>query len=287
MKIRAPAKINLTLRVVGKRADGYHLLDTIMVPVSLYDEVQIRKIRGGTLHGDAPMINVTCDHPLVPDGEKNLAYHAAALLLKKARRRDRIEISIHKNIPVGAGLGGGSTDAGAVLVGLNRLLKLGYSAGQLEKIGVAIGADVPFFIQARPVRARGIGERLSRLHGVPRWWLILLYPGFTVSTEWVYRNLSAKLTKHRVNTSITAPLGDLKKVGKLLINDLETVALKRYCRIKILKRRLMCTGAVAALMSGSGSAVFGIFASKREAKIAFCQLRQEEGAQAFLAHVLS
>jgi 4-diphosphocytidyl-2-C-methyl-D-erythritol kinase len=287
VKIRAPAKINLTLRVVGQRADGYHLLDTIMLPVSLYDEVQIRKILGETPDGDGDWIRVICDDPLVPDGGKNLAYRAAALLLKKARRRDRIEIRIHKNIPVGAGLGGGSTDAAAVLVGLNRLLKLGYSARQLEKISVAIGADVPFFIQARPARARGIGDRLSRLHGVPRWWLIILYPRFAVSTPWVYRNLSPKLTKPIVNTSIAAPLRNLEKLGKLLINDLETVTFKRYPRIKVLKSRLKCTGAVAALMSGSGSAVFGIFGSRREAEIAFRQLRQEEGARAFLTRVLS
>jgi len=287
VKIRAPAKINLTLRVVGKRADGYHLLDTIMLPVSLYDEVEIRKIHGGLPQGDAPTISVTCDDPMVPNGEKNLAYRAAALLLKKARRCDRVEIRIHKNIPVGAGLGGGSTDAAAVLVGLNRLLKLGYSAGQLEKIAVAIGADVPFFIQARPARVRGIGERLSRLGAVPRRWLVILYPGFAVSTAGVYRNLLLKLTKHSVDTSIAAPLRDLKKTGKLLINDLETVTLKRYSRIKVLKDKLLCTGAVAALMSGSGSAVFGIFASEREAKFAFCRLRQEEGARAFLARVLS
>jgi 4-diphosphocytidyl-2-C-methyl-D-erythritol kinase len=167
------------------------------------------------------------------------------------------------------------------------LLKLGYSARHLEKIGVAIGADVPFFIQARPARARGIGERLSRLCAVPRRWLVIVYPGFAVSTAWVYRNLLLKLTKHSVNTSIAAPLRDLEKVGKLLVNDLETVTLKRYSRIKVLKSRLICMGAVAASMSGSGSAVFGIFASKREAEFAFRRLRQEEGAQAFLARVLS
>jgi len=258
-----------------------------MLPVSLYDEVEIRKIHGGLPQGDAPTISVTCDDPMVPNGEKNLAYRAATLLLKKANRRDRIEIRIDKNIPVGAGLGGGSTDAAAVLVGLNRLLKLGYSARQLEKIGVAIGADVPFFIQARPARARGIGERLSRLGAVPRRWMVILYPGFAVSTAWVYRNLVLKLTKHSVNTSIAAPLRDLKKIGKLLINDLETVTLRRYSRIRVLKDRLLCTGAVGVLMSGSGSAVFGIFASKREAKFAFRRLLQEEGARAFLARVLS
>ena len=126
-----------------------------MLPVSLYDEVEIRKIKGETPRGEVPAISVICDDPMVPNGEKNLAYRAATLLLKKANRRDRIEIRIDKNIPVGAGLGGGRTDAAAVLVGLNRLLKLGYSARQLEKIGVAIGADVPFFYSsAAGARAR-------------------------------------------------------------------------------------------------------------------------------------
>ena len=286
MKIRAPAKINLTLRVVGRRADGYHLLDTIMLPISLYDEVQIRRMRSLAQREDQS-IRVICDDPLVPDGEKNLAYRAAALLLKKANKRDQVEIRIHKNIPVGAGLGGGSTDAAAVLVGLNRLLKLGYSARQLEIIAVTIGADVPFFIQARPARARGIGERLNRLDGVPRWWLVILYPELAVSTAWVYRKTSAKLTKLSLNTSIAALLRNIEKGDKLLINDLETVTLRRYPRIEALKTRLIRAGAVAALMSGSGSAVFGIFGSRREAAIAFRRLRQEEGARAFLARVLS
>ncbi len=286
MKIRAPAKINLTLRIVGRRADGYHLLDTIMLPISLYDVVQIRKIRSLPEREDRS-IRVICDDPRVPDGEKNLAYHAAALLLKKAKRRDCVEIRIHKKIPVGAGLGGGSTDAAAVLVGLNRLFKLGYSARQLETIAVTLGADVPFFIQARPARARGIGERLSQIDGVPHWWVIILYPEFAVSTAWVYRKMSAKLTKLSANTSIAALLRNIEKDDKLLINDLETVTLRRYPRIKALKSRLIRTGAAAALMSGSGSAVFGIFGSRQEAAIAFRRLRQEEGARAFLARVLS
>lgn len=289
MKIRAPAKINLTLRVIGKRADGYHLLDTIMLPVSLFDELDIRKARraGTKKRGDVPLIKITCDHPSVPGDETNLAHRAAALLLKKARSQQPIEIHIRKRIPIGAGLGGGSTDAAATLVGLNRLLRLRFSARQLERIGLEIGADVPFFIRGRPARARGIGERLRRIRQVPRLWLVILYPGLAVSTAWVYQNLRIKLTKPSVNTSIANSLKSFVKLGGLLINDLEAVTIKRYPEIRLLKHRLARAGAAAVLMSGSGSSVFGIFGSKRKAQDAFRRLRNEEGAQTFLVRVLS
>jgi 4-diphosphocytidyl-2-C-methyl-D-erythritol kinase len=282
VKIRAPAKINLTLRVVGKRADGYHLLDTIMLPVSLYDELEIRKVRG-----NAAPIQVTCDHPSVPTDETNLVYRAAELLLAKARRREPITIHIRKRIPIGAGLGGGSTDAAATLVGLNRLFKLHYTARQLERIGLKIGADVPFFIRGRPARARGIGERLCTMRHVPRFWLLILYPCIPVSTAWVYRNLRLKLTKPSVNTSIASSLKSFEKLGGLLINDLEAVTIKHYPRIGKMKAKLARAGAAAALMSGSGSSVFGIFRSKKMAQDVLRRWRDEEGAQTFLVRVLS
>jgi 4-diphosphocytidyl-2-C-methyl-D-erythritol kinase len=289
VKIRAPAKINLTLRVVGKRADGYHLLDTIMLPVSLFDELDIRRARRPETkrRRAVPLINVTCDHPSVPRDETNLAYRAAALLLQRARSSQPIEIHIRKRIPIGAGLGGGSTDAAATLVGLNRLLRLRFSTKQLERIGLEIGADVPFFIRGKPARARGIGERLCRIRRIPRFWLVILYPGLAVSTAWVYRKLRLKLTKPSVNTSIAPSLKSFAKLGGLLINDLEAVTIKRYPEIGLLKHRLRRAGAAAVLMSGSGSSVFGIFDSKRKAQDASRRLRNEEGAQTFLVRVLS
>jgi len=289
VKIRAPAKINLTLRVVGKRADGYHLLDSIILPVSLFDELDIHKVRraGTKKRGDVPLIKITCDHPSVPCDERNLAHSAAALLLKRTRSQQPIEIHIRKRIPIGAGLGGGSTDAAATLVGLNRLLRLGLSAKELERIGLEIGSDVPFFIRGRPARARGIGERLRRIRQVPRLWLVILYPGLAVSTAWVYQNLRLKLTKPSVNTSIATSLKSFAKLDGLLINDLEAVTIKRYPQVGVMKNRLARAGAVAVLMSGSGSSVFGIFGSKRKAQDAFRRLRNEEGAQTFLVRVLS
>jgi 4-diphosphocytidyl-2-C-methyl-D-erythritol kinase len=288
VKIRAPAKINLRLRVIGKRADGYHLIDTIMLPVSLFDDIEIiagKKIGKKTALKDR--LTVSCDNPLVPRGKKNLAYRAALHLLGREKIDRHIHISIHKRIPVGAGLGGGSTDAAATLVGLNRLLRLGYTSKRIEEMALTLGADVPFFVKAVPARARGIGERLSAFREVPRLWLIILYPNFSVSTAWAYRNLSSKLTKAIANTSMNSWPGSPANLSKLLINDLETVTMGRYPRIGILKEELARQGAVGTLMSGSGSSVFGIFSSRRNAQCAWRRLRKEKGVQAFLVHVLS
>ena len=289
MKIRAPAKVNLSLRVVGRRADGYHLLDTIMVPVSLYDDVVIRKLRGvgADRKKPAPIIKVYCDHPLAPGGEQNLAHRAAQLILAKAKSNQSIEIRIHKRIPVGAGLGGGSTDAAATLVGINRLLKLGFSLRQLERLGLKLGADVPFFIRGRPARARGIGERLQPLDGIAQHWLVIIYPGFPLATAWVYRNLPVKLTKPIVNTSIASSLTGSSNLPEMLVNDLENVPLGRYRKIGLLKHKLLRAGARGSLMSGSGSSVFGLFDSRRKAQQAFRRLRQEKEFQAYLVHVLN
>ena len=289
MKIRAPAKINLNLRVVGKRRDGYHLIDTIMLPVSLYDELEIRKIRSPVDNKKTKdgMIEVSCDHPLVPGGEKNIVYRAARLIMQQTDKQQQVQIHIRKRIPVGAGLGGGSADAAATLIGLNRLLKLRFSAARLEKLALSLGADVPFFIRARPARARGIGERLYPLHGIPSFWLVIVYPGFPVSTAWAFKKLPPTLTKPPVNTSIPTSLKRFDRLAKLLVNDLESVTLKRYPKIQLLKDRLLHQGAAGSLMSGSGSSVFGIFSSRREALKALRRLGQEEGCQAFLVHVLS
>jgi 4-diphosphocytidyl-2-C-methyl-D-erythritol kinase len=287
VKIRAPAKINLRLRVVGKRADGYHLVDTIMLPVSLYDDIVIHKRRsiGKKIH-PRDRLTVTCDHPAVPQGRKNLAYKAAALLLGQ-KAIEPVEIRIHKRIPVGAGLGGGSTDAAATLIGLNRLFRLGYTTKKLQQMAASLGADVPFFIKGVPARARGVGERLTTLRGVPRLWCVIVYPNFAVSTAWAYRHHQPKLTKASVNTSINFSLGSFANLPKLLVNDLETVVMGRYPRIEFLKSELARLGAAGALMSGSGSSVFGVFETKQRAGRAFRRLRKEREVRVFLVRVLN
>ena len=289
MKIRAPAKINLNLRVLGKRADGYHELDTIMVPVSLYDEIEVLRIRRTLSRRSefSELIQIRCNNPQVPVGQENIVYRAAELILRRANIRSPIVIRIQKKIPLGAGLGGGSTDAAAVLVLLNRMWKLRLSVRQLERLALQLGADVPFFIRAKPAHARGIGEKLQLLPRLRRRWLVLVYPGFPVATAWAYGNLRLKLTKLRVNNRLATPLENLDKLDKLLINDLEQVTMRRYPEIARAKSMLSRVGAAGVLMSGSGSSVFGVFKSKRLAKEAINQMRHEEGVQAFLVHVLN
>lgn len=288
MKIRAPAKINIRLRVVGKRKDGYHLLDTIMVPVSLYDEIDIRRLKAfDTERRDkGRRIEVICDHPSVPSGEKNLAYQAARAFLQMQGLDTQLRIRIRKRIPVGAGLGGGSSDAAAILMGLNRLLKPGLSTRRLKKLATRIGADVPFFLARGSARARGIGERLTVIRQFPRFWVVILYPGFEVSTAWVFGHYRPTLTKASVNTSITSSLRSCKKIAAMMVNDLETVTMRRYPVIRLLKEELARHGAAGVLMSGSGSSVFALFESKRKAQRAFRRLQKKEGPKAFLARIL-
>jgi 4-diphosphocytidyl-2-C-methyl-D-erythritol kinase len=288
VKIRAPAKINVRLRVVGKRKDGYHLLDTIIVPVSLYDDVEIRRLKAldEKGHRQGSRIEVTCDHPSVPSGDKNLVYRAARAFVQTQGLEARLRIGIRKRIPVGAGLGGGSSDAAATLLGLNQLFKLGLSNRSLQKLAIGVGADVPFFLARSPARVRGIGERLTVLQRFPRLWLIILYPGFEVSTKWVYANYRPTLTMRGLNTSIISSLRSCKKIAAMMVNDLEAVTMRRYPVIGLLKEELARHGAVGVLMSGSGSSVFGLFDNKRKAQRAFRRLRKKGGPQAFLARIL-
>jgi 4-diphosphocytidyl-2-C-methyl-D-erythritol kinase len=284
VKIRAPAKLNVRLRVVGKRRDGYHLLDTIMVPVSLYDELTIRKQASSRRQIVDNQIELTCDHPGVPAGEQNLVHRAAALFLENYQLAASLTIDIRKRIPVAAGLGGGSSDAAATLVGLNRLFRLKRTDNELRELAVQLGADVPFFISPSPARARGIGERLKPLDRFPRLWSVIVYPGFGVSTAWAFQHYRA-LTKSRSNTSMCSSLESPRAIAKLMTNDLEPVVLRRYPIIGKLKAELARDQAIGVLMSGSGSSVFGLFTTKRNAEDAFRRLRGK-GAQAFLARIL-
>ncbi len=285
MKIRAPAKINVGLRVVGKRFDGYHLLDTIMVPVSLYDEIYITK-SAGEARSCSSNLTVTCDNPAVPSDEGNIVFRAAKLIIEEKSIRELVAIHIKKRIPIGAGLGGGSSDAAATLIGMNSLFGLNYSTRRLKQRAYRLGADVPFFIDRRPARARGIGERLTPVKSLPWKWAVIVYPGFPVATSWVYQNLAAKLTKAMANTSILSPHRKSSGQQGLLVNDLENVTVARYPRIKFLKKKLIAAGAAGALMSGSGSAVFGLFDSRGNAARALSRLQKEDGVDTFLVRLL-
>ncbi|GFO67066.1 4-diphosphocytidyl-2-C-methyl-D-erythritol kinase [Geomonas limicola] len=268
LQLKAPAKVNYRLDVLGKRPDGYHDLRMLMQRVDLNDDVQI-------VLSDTPGVRVTCDGGGVPDGPANIAWRAADALVKLSGRDVGIDIAITKHIPVGAGLGGGSSDAATVLMGVNDLLGLGLSDEKLMEIGVRLGADVPFFIFKRPALAEGIGNLLTALERVPEVWVVLVNPGIHVSTGWVYQNL--RLTNKSEPVKVSSSYGSLDEICGVLSNDLEPVTIGRYPKVGELKELLSAAGARGVLMSGSGSTVFGLFADERTAKQAAAELAEEYG----------
>jgi len=284
VKVFAPAKVNLYLKIVGKRDDGYHLLDTLLVPISLGDDIELSWASAG-----APPITLTTEGVEVPAGRENLAYRAAQLFLEKVGGRVSrpLHIRLTKRTPVGGGLGGGSSDAAATLVALNSLTGEGLPEEVMISLAAHLGADVPFFIFGRAARGRGIGDQLSSVGPLPALWLVLLYPNFAVSTASVYRNLGFKLTKSSGNNNLFENLGTPEEVARGLLNDLETVTIRRYPDIIRLKERLIETGALGSLMSGSGSSVFGVYATQHAAREAFAKLGKYEDTHAYLVSSLT
>jgi 4-diphosphocytidyl-2-C-methyl-D-erythritol kinase len=268
MRLLAPAKINVYLRIVGQRPDGYHLLDSLIVPVSLYDEIHLAVApMAHDDRRDTARIVVTCDPPTVPGDETNLAYKATALLCQEAGIQAHITITLRKRIPVGAGLGGGSSDAAAVLKGLNALLGLGCTDAQLGVLAACLGADVPFFIPCCPAQVQGIGEILTPVPALPARWLVLVVPPFGVSTPWAYQRFDA-LPQPEYAVAAVAPsaaAGQWPGPGGW-VNDLEPAVIPAHPRIGTIKQRLLHLGAEGALMSGSGAAVFGVFATPAAAR---------------------
>ena len=268
LQLKAPAKVNYLLDVLGKRADGYHDLRMIMQRVDLCDDIEISL-------SDRLGIRVVCGRAGVPDGPGNIAWRAADALVKLSGRQVGIDISITKKIPVAAGLGGGSSDAATVLMGVNELLELGLSDQRLMEIGVKLGADVPFFIFKKAALAEGIGDKLSALEKVPELWIVLVNPGIHVSTAWVYQNL--QLTTKRDVAIVSRSYGSLDEVCAVLSNDLEPVTITRFPAVGELKQMLIAAGARGSLMSGSGSTVFGLFAEESQARRAADEIAKSRG----------
>jgi 4-diphosphocytidyl-2-C-methyl-D-erythritol kinase len=252
-KIRIPAKINLWLEVVGRRSDGYHELSSLMVPVGIYDELTVKFRAGNSVHVDCPC-------PGVPSDQRNIAWRAADRYLSAAGISRRLDISIRKEIPVGAGMGGGSADAAAVLLALDSMLNGLLSITTLREIAVGLGADVPFFLQQRPAMATGIGENLVPVEGVPDYPLLLIKPPYSVSTAKVYGSL--RLTKMQPRIKLRTFLAMPWMLRDVLENDLESVTISDHPQVGEIKQWLLSNGAVAALMTGSGPTVFGIFSDK-------------------------
>jgi len=288
MQFKSPAKINLFLHITGRRPDGYHNLLSLMCGVSLYDDILLAPAAG-------PGIVVSCDHKAVPEDNTNLAYRAADLFFRKLGRRpafpragatEGLGITIKKKIPVAAGLGGGSSNAATVLATLNHIFDHPLSNAALEKMGLSLGADIPFFLFGRPAIAQGIGELLTPYEKLKDYTVILVCPEFPVSTAWVYKNLNLRLTKCEKKLKKFLFGRPFFEVGQHLCNDLESVTTGQYPEILQIKQRLMALNAQGALMSGSGPAVFGLFREPGRAESAYDVLANEGKWRVFITKTL-
>lgn len=288
LHIKSPAKINLFLHITGRRPDGYHNLLSLMCAVSLYDDIRLAP-------SSRPGITISCGHAAVPEDSTNLAFRAADLFFKELGHRPVLPqsgdaaglgISIKKNIPVAAGLGGGSSNAAMVLATLNTLFDHPFTSACLGKMGLSLGADVPFFLFGRPAIAKGIGERLVLYEKLKHYTIILVCPEFSVSTAWVYKKLNLRLTKGEKklkNFLFGTPAFD---VGQHLCNDLESVTTGRHPEILKIKQKLMELNAQGALMSGSGPTVFGIFREPGRAESAYDVLAKQGKWRVFITETL-
>lgn len=268
VKLKSPAKINVRLDVLSKRQDGYHDLRMINTSVSLYDDIECEITDKG--------IRVECENDgSVPSGENNIVYGVTKEILAYSNKNVGVHIKIKKHIPSSAGMGGGSSNAASVLMGLNEILKINLSKDKLMKIGLKFGADVPFFIFGGPAIARGIGEDLSKIKKMPKLPLVLITPNIPVSTKWVYERFTAANDNAPVMVNSPETLDELpqqfvtkRAVVKCLHNDLESVTVEKYPIVNDIKKLLKKLGAMGSQMTGSGPTVFGIFPTNEMAAMA-------------------
>lgn len=271
MKLKAYAKINLTLDVTGKREDGYHLLDTVMQSVDVYDEITL-------LREEAPGVRLMCNHHYLPTNEKNTAYRAAVRFFEACGlSAEGLSISIDKRIPSRAGMGGGSADAAAVLRGLNEMYQQGLSLEALSEMGTKIGADVPFCVMGGTARCRGIGEQLEPVVPLPDCHLLICKPPAGMSTPRAFALMdrypsSSRRATPKMLQALEA--GSLPMVAKALGNRFDETM--RLVQVRDIKKRMLSSGALGSMMTGSGSAVYGIFDTREKAENA-AELLQERG----------
>jgi 4-diphosphocytidyl-2-C-methyl-D-erythritol kinase len=250
--VPSPAKVNLFLEVLGRRPDGYHEIESVLQLIDLCDEVRLRSGPSG--------IRLRVTGADLPEGEGNLAYRAAALLLGESRHGGGLEIHLAKRIPLAAGLGGGSSNAAAVLVGVNRLYGLEWSLAALQQLGARLGSDVPFFLTDGLALATGRGELLRPLTPWSPQWLVVANPGVPVSTAWVYDQVSSKLTKDEGRSNIRLLINDgrLPWPPEWAFNRLEVIVFPSRPEVKALRDVLVEGGGSPVLMSGSGGSVFAV-----------------------------
>ncbi|MBR0277368.1 MAG: 4-(cytidine 5'-diphospho)-2-C-methyl-D-erythritol kinase [Clostridia bacterium] len=273
MKYFAPAKINLSLEIVKRLENGYHELCMIMQTVSVFDEIDIEK---------DDKISVFCDKDFVLHNEENTVFKAAKEFFEFTKKDGGCKISIKKNIPVGAGMGGGSSDAAEVLIALNNIYKTNLSKEILCEIAVKIGADVPFFIEKGCCIAKGIGEKLTSVKNLLEPYIVIYKPDFSISTAEAYKNFDfSKKGENKISKVTEALLtGNIDLFKKYAFNDFESSLGEKYLKIEKIKNMLKNDGAYSALMTGSGSAVFGFFSEKSKAEQCF---KKYDSDKVFLA----
>lgn len=282
ISLKALAKINLGLDVVRRREDGYHEVRMIMQTIQLYDRLDIKRTQ-------EPGIQIQTNLSFLPVNENNLIYKAAKLLMDEFSITDGVSVKLDKRIPVAAGMAGGSTDAAAMLIGVNRLFSLGLTKRQLMERGVQIGADVPYCIMRGTALAEGIGEALSPLPPMVKCPVLIAKPSISVSTKFVYQNL--KLDDTTIHPDIDRLIDDIKAknlhdIAAHMGNVLETVTIPNYPVIDEIKKHMLSNGAVGAMMSGSGPTVFGLFDDEDTAKEAYKAMRSSHLArQVYLTSV--
>ena len=277
IQLKALAKINLGLDVLRRREDGYHEVKMIMQTISLYDELMLKKIK-------KPEIQLRTNLPYLPTNENNLAYQAAKLLMEEYQIPGGLLIQLEKKIPVAAGMAGGSSDAAAVLWGVNQMYHLGLSRKELMERGVRLGADVPYCILRGTALAEGIGEKLKNLPPMPKCYLLIAKPGISVSTKFVYENLHVNELETKKHPDVDAMITALRQKDLALLsarmgNILELVTIPAHPVIDKIKQEMQKAGALGAMMSGSGPTVFGIVDTQPKARKAYRALRASQLAK--------
>ena len=284
--VRAPAKINLILRILDRRLDGYHNLWSIMQTVALEDELQIRLVP----HGGE--IRLTCEAQALAVDRSNLVHKAASAVLDRAQQQVGLDIELRKRIPMGAGLGGGSSDAAATILGLNHLLKLGWSQAQMAEIGQPLGSDVPFFVFAPAAVVSGRGETVRAVAIEGSRWAVLVNPGFGVETKWAYQELAA--TRGAMQPLSPAHIQMVQyrhltwsQLAVMAENDFETPVFARHAILRDIKETLRAQGAEVALLSGSGATVFGLFKDESAARQAQTHFAHDKQLNVFVVSTCS
>lgn len=281
LRVLTPAKVNLVLRVLDRRPDGFHAIWSLMHTVGLEDELTF------TIQpGEVSRISLSCDNAALAADQSNLVYRAAQLVLARVDRAMDVSIILSKRIPLGAGLGGGSSDAAATIFGLTRLLGLDWSVEQMSEMGQQLGSDVPFFFVAPAACVTGRGEQVRPVQVSGSRWIVLVNPGFAVETKWAYQQLSATRPGVRPLSPALQQVGsrsalEWSEIVPLVENDFEAPVFAQHPVLAQIKRQLLGQGAEVALLSGSGATMFGVFAGQADAERAAAAFARDPKLKAY------